>query len=50
MSPTVLCVVDDFKKTVTPLVKQVRLHLIDANDLMKVQCTHIVLTVYIKYS
>jgi hypothetical protein len=26
----------DFKKLVTPLVKHVRLHLIDASDLMKV--------------
>ena len=26
----------DFKKLVTPLVKHVRLHLIEANDLMKV--------------
>lgn len=33
----IIIIDQEFKKLVKPLVKHVRLHLIDANDLMKVQ-------------
>ena len=45
-----LCSGPDFKTLVTPLVKHVRIHMIDTEDIMKVGycsvCTYIVLYMY----